>query len=268
MKHSLVVAVLLAVTAGTPHLAPAQSSSIPDAVVGKAPPPQGQTVRYQPGDSLTRGYLAIPKGAGPFPAVILIHEWNGVVDRVRQVADAFAAQGYLALAADLYQGRTGSNQQENVALMTEARAHPDRMIANLNAAQRFLRARKDVAGKVGVMGWCFGGGVALSYGLGGDHHDATAMFYGSIVEDPAKLAALHHPIYGTFAGQDRGIPPEQVKRFAATLDSLGIENDIHIYDPVQHGFWLWVDRNPEVNEAPAADAWTRLLRFLKRTLGA
>ena len=250
-----------------PVAAHAQQSSIPDAIIGKAPPPAGKTVTYLPGDTLTRGYLAVPAGKGPFPALILIHEWDGLVDRDRQVADMFAAHGYVALVADLYQGKTGSNQQENVALMNDARAHLDRVIANLDAAQKFLRARPDVTGKVGVMGWCFGGGIALSYALGGAEHQATAIFYGMLVTDPAELKRIHHPIYGTFAGQDQNITPATVARFRTVLDSIGIKNDIHVYDPVQHGFWLWVDRDPATNTAPAADAWQRLVRYLHDNLG-
>jgi carboxymethylenebutenolidase len=241
-------------------------SSIPAAILGQAPPLRGEAVMYVTGDTATRGYLAVPDGEGPFPALILIHEWNGLVDRVRQVADAFADEGYVALAADLYRGRTGSGRDENVALMQEARDDPDAIIANLDAAQRFLRDRSDVTGKVGVMGWCFGGGIALSYALGGEHHDATAIFYGSLVEDPAELARLSHPVYGTFAEMDQGIPAEQVERFAATLDSIGIDNDIHVYDAVNHGFWLRVDEDREVREGPARDAWARLKRFLSRVL--
>jgi len=241
-------------------------SSIPAAILGLAPPPQGEAVMYVTGDTATRGYLAVPDGEGPFPALILIHEWNGLVDRVRQVADAFADEGYVALAADLYKGRTGSSREENVALMQEARGDPDAVIANLDAAQRFLRDRSDVTGKVAVMGWCFGGGIALSYALGGEQHDATAMFYGSLIEDPTELARLSHPVYGTFAEMDQGIPPDQVERFAAALDSIGIDNDIHVYDAVNHGFWLRVDEDRELREEPARDAWTRLKRFLSRAL--
>jgi carboxymethylenebutenolidase len=219
-----------------------------------------------PGDEATVGYLAVPEGDGPFPAVILIHEWNGLVDRIRQVADAFADEGYVALAADLYKGRTGTSRDENVALMTEAREDSAGMIANLDAAQRFLRERSDVSGKVGVMGWCFGGGIALSYGLGGAQHDATAIFYGSLVEDPEILRSMHHPVYGTFAENDRGIPPDQVERFAAALDAIGVDNDIHVYDHVGHGFWLRVDEDRETREEPARDAWQRLKAFLSRTL--
>jgi len=242
------------------------TTSIPAAILGEAPPPQGETVMYVAGDEATRGYIAVPEGEGPFPALILVHEWNGLVDRVRQVADAFAEQGYVALAADLYQGQVGTSRDENMELMQAARANPDAIIANLDAAQRLLRERDDVTGKVGVMGWCFGGGVALSYALGGEHHDATAIFYGSVVDDPAELARLDHPVYGTFSATDQGIPPEQVERFAAALDSIGIDNDIHIYDAVNHGFWLWVDRDRELREEPALNAWQRLIRYLGRTL--
>jgi carboxymethylenebutenolidase len=242
------------------------ASSIPDAILGTAPAPQGIATRYVAGDEATQGYLAVPEGEGPFPALILIHEWNGLTDRVRQVADAFAAQGYVALAADLYHGRTGSTRDENMALVQETRGHMDMVIANLDAAQRFLRARSDVTGKIGVMGWCFGGGIALSYGLGGAQHDATAIFYGSLVEDPNVLRALHHPVYGTFGANDRGIPPDQVERFAAALDAIGIENDIHVYDHVGHGFWLRVDEDPDTRTAPAQHAWDRLLTFLGVTL--
>jgi len=242
-------------------------SAIPDAILGEAPPPQGEAVQYVDGDRESIGYLAVPDGDGPFPTLILIHEWNGLSDRVRQVADAFADEGYIALAADLFRGRTGNNAEENRALTGEARSNMGAVIANLDAAQGFLAARDDVTGKVGVMGWCFGGGIALSYGLGGQHHDATAIFYGSLVEDPAELAKLDHPVYGTFAENDGGIPPDQVERFAAALASIGIENDIHVYDEVNHGFWLRVEGDRETREAPAQDAWDRLRAFLGRTLG-
>ena len=155
-----------------------------------------------------------------------------------------------------------------MALVQEARGNPAVLIGNLDAAQHYLRGRADVSGKVGVMGWCFGGGVALSYALGGEHHQATAIFYGSLVEDPAELARLDHPVYGTFAEMDQGIPPDQVERFAAALDSIGIDNDIHVYDAVNHGFWLRVDDDPDTRQGPALDAWQRLKEYLGRTLGS
>lgn len=250
------------------EVAPTADDALPAAILGTAPAPRGDDVHYLAGDEATTGYLAVPDGEGPFPALVLIHEWNGLQDRVRQVADAMAEEGYVALAADLFQGRTGSNPEENRALTGEANANPDAVIANLNAAVNFLRARGDVSGAIGTMGWCFGGGIALSYALGGEHHDATAIFYGRLVTDPAELAAVDHEVYGTFAEMDGGIPPDQVNQFVDALRAQEIENDVHIYDAVNHGFWLRVDGDPDLRSEPALDAWQRLKAYLARTLAA
>jgi carboxymethylenebutenolidase len=216
------------------------------------------------GDSATTGYLAVPEGEGPFPALVIIHEWNGLTDRVRQVADDFAAEGYITLAADLFQGQVGENPDQNMALMAEAEPT---VVPNLNAAVAYLKGRDDVTGRVGAMGWCYGGGIALSFGLDGENHDATAIFYGRLVEDPEVLASMDHEVYGTFARLDQGPAPESVERFEAALRSAGIENDLHIYDDVNHGFWLRVDGDPDVRSGPALDAWQRLKAYLGRTLG-
>ncbi|MHC4452714.1 MAG: dienelactone hydrolase family protein, partial [Planctomycetota bacterium] len=138
-----------------PAPAPTQGDELPAAVLGEAPAPLGETVGYFPGDPAARGYLAVPSGEGPFGAVILIHEWNGLVDRIRQVADALAAEGYVALAADLYSGRTGSNRQENMVLVRETLSQPERIIANLDAAARFLRDHPRVSGRIATVGWCY-----------------------------------------------------------------------------------------------------------------
>lgn len=245
---------------------PTADDALPAAILGTAAPPQGLAVHYVPGDTVTTGYLAVPEGDGPFPSLVIIHQWNGLVDRIRQMADGFAAEGYVTLAVDLYQGRVGSNRDENMALVQETQQNPSRMIANLNEAVRFVRARDDVTGRVASMGWCFGGGVALSFALGGANHDGTAIFYGSLLEDPDSLRAITHEVYGTFAEMDGGIPPDQVERFVAALDQIGVANDVHVYDDVNHGFWLSVDDDPDLRTAPALDAWQRLKAYLSRTL--
>lgn len=245
----------------------ALADALPPALLGKAPALRGESVAYFGDDPAARGYLTLPTGPGPFGAVILVHEWNGLVDRIREVADALAAEGYVALAADLYSGRTGSGRDENMALVGETLAQPDRIIANLDAAAGFLRARSDVSGKIATVGWCYGGGVALSYAIGGENHDATAIFYGRLVDDPEKLAGIHHEIYGTFARLDQGPSPAQVDAFVSALRAAKIENDVHIYDDVNHGFWLHVDQDPAVRTKPAQDAWRRLKAYFARTLG-
>jgi len=248
-------------------LAPTAEGELPPAIVGRAGPLQGTELQYVAGDTLTTGYLAVPEGQGPFPALVIIHEWNGLADRIRQVADDLAAEGYVTLAVDLYEGRTGASPEENRALVAEAQANRPKMIANLDAAVGYLRSRPDVTGRVGAMGWCFGGGVALSFGLDGVNHEATAIFYGSLVDDPEHLAHMDHEVYGTFARLDQGIPVDQVEAFVAALREVGVPNDVHVYDDVNHGFWLRVDQDPEARSGPALDAWQRLKAYLARTLG-
>ena len=240
-----------------------EDSDILDTIEGKGAPPSGQLLEYFEG---AKGYLAEPEGEGPFGAIILIHEWNGVVERIKQVADALAKEGYIALAADLYEGNTGSSRDENIALMRKARGDEDKMVANLNAAVQYLKDREDSNGTVATIGWCFGGGVALTFAMGSEHHEGTAIFYGSLIEDPEQLANIHHEIHGTFAGQDRGIPVESVEKFTQALRDAGIPNDIHVYDPVAHGFWLYVERDLETNKEPAEHAWGRLEEFFERVL--
>lgn len=244
----------------------AQAQDLPPAIVGNGGALEGSDLQYAENDSLTTGYLAVPAGDGPFPALVIIHEWDGLKDRIRQLADDFADEGYVTLAADLFRGRTGASRDENMALVQEAQADPAGLIANLNAAVAYLKARPDVTGRIGAMGWCFGGGVALSFGLDGDNHEATAIFYGRLVDDPAALESLDHEVYGTFAALDRGPSPESVAAFEDALRQAGVEHDLHIYDDVNHGFWLRVDGDPEVRTAPAADAWQRLKSYLDRTL--
>jgi carboxymethylenebutenolidase len=247
---------------------PTANDELPPAIIGNAGPLQGTNIAYYSGNEKTLGYLAVPETPGPHGAIILIHEWNGLSDRVKETADSFAAEGYVALAADLYSGQIGTTREENLALMNGSLNDPDEIISNLNAAVGFLEARSDTTGKIGAVGWCYGGGVALSFALGGDDHDATAIFYGRLLDDPEEMKKIHHEVYGTFARNDSGIPVDLVNSFVNALRAAGIENDVHIYDHINHGFWLHVDRDPELNTAPALDAWQRLKAYFARTIGS
>ena len=269
--HKLVAAALAlvwaaGVVADPVPLQPTAAGTAPDAILGTAGEPLGESVRYFPDDPQTLGYLAEPAGPGPHGAVVLIHDWYGLRDRIRQTADALAAEGYVSLAADMYRGRTGSTPEESRSLMMESFGDPSVMVANLDAAVSYLKARGDITGKVAAMGWCYGGGVALSFALGSENHEGTAIFYGRLVDDPERLKSIHHEIYGTFGQMDSGPSPEQVHSFVAAMRVAGIENDVHIYDDVGHGFWLYVEQDPENRLEPAIDAWTRLKSYLERTL--
>ncbi len=277
LTHSTLImlsALVLALVYGSPlqaatEEAPQEEMShppeeVPAAIIGKAPPLQGESIAYFPGSPKTSGYLSLPEG-NIKGGVILIHEWNGLSQRIRETADAFAAEGYAALAADLYQGKIGQSRSENLALVRETQSGPELIIDNLNAAVTALNTRSG-AEKIATVGWCFGGGVALSYALGGETHEGTAIFYGRLVTDPDSLRAITHEVYGTFAGLDRGPSVSDVNAFVGAMRQAGIENDVHIYDDVNHGFWLHVDRDPDRRLAPAADAWQRLKHYLHRSL--
>jgi len=269
MRTIISLATLLILSTNTSAdilVSPTNSDQLPPAILGQGGALQGEDLHYFDKNKSTRGYLAVPSADEKKGAVILIHEWNGLTDRVREVADNFAAEGYVALAADLYAGRTGANREENMALVRESYANQEEMIQNLAAAATYLKSRADVNGKVATIGWCYGGGVALSYALGSTNHEGTAIFYGRLLDDPEKLKSIHHEILGTFAGLDKSITREHVDSFVAALRVAGVPNDVHIYDDVQHGFWLHVDRDPDTNSQPALHAWNRLKSYLKRTL--
>ena len=265
-------ALLLALFCGSPLQAATQETpqekvsgalEVPATIIGEAPPLQGEVIAYFPGSPKTSGYLSLPEGSIR-GGVILIHEWNGLSQLVREIADACAAEGYAALAADLYQGRMGQSHSENLALARETQSDPELIIDNLNAAVTAQKGRSG-AEKIATVGWCFGG-VALSYALGGETHKGTAIFYGRLVTDPDSLRAITHEVNGTFAGLDRGPSVSDVNAFVGAMRQAGIKNDVHIYDDVNHGFWLHVDRDPDRRLAPAADAWQRLKHYLHRSL--
>ena len=241
---------------------------LPSAVLGTAPPPRGELVNYFDEDDKTAGYLVAPDSKDKKPGLIIVHEWHGLKERSKQMADALANEGYVVLAADMYSGKVGNTNAENRALMSETLANPDKIVRNLDAAAKLLRSRHDVyADKIGTMGWCYGGGVVLTYAIGGENHEATAIFYGSLIDDPEKLMRIGHDVLGIFGENDGGIPPSDVRKFEKALKKAGIPNEIHIYDDVGHGFFLWIDKRPD-GKVAAKDAWKQLKNFLSRTLGS
>lgn len=214
------------------------------------------------------GYLAIPASnvAGRKPAVIVIQEWWGLDDWIRAQTDRFANKGYVALAVDLYRGRAAKSPEEAHELM---RGLPeDRAMADLKAAIDYLSMRDDVdPQRIGVIGWCMGGGYALALATSDPRPKATVINYGRLVTDPAAIAKISAPILGNFGDADRGIPAGDVRTFGAELTKYGKLGDIKIYEGEGHAFMN--ENNKEgYDEAAAQDAWGRIDRFFDRTLRA
>jgi carboxymethylenebutenolidase len=225
---------------------------------------ESKSVSYKSGDETVSGMLYAPSGKGPFPALIVIHEWWGLNDWVKDQASKLADQGYVALAVDLYRGKVADNADLAHELM---RGVPqDRAIRDLKAAYDFLGAQSNVKkDRIGSIGWCLGGGYSLDVALAEPHLAATVINYGHLATDPDELKKIQAPILGLFGGQDRGILPEDVKKFQQAMEKAGKKIEVKIYPEAGHAF-----ENPNNKQGyradDAADAWQRTVTFLAGTL--
>ncbi len=233
-------------------------------MAGSAFAASGKDVAYKSGDETVKAVLYMPQGKGPFPALVVIHEWWGLTPWVEEQAANLADQGYAALAIDLYRGKSTTSPEEAHELMRgvpEDRAHRD-----LKAAFNYLASRKDVDVKrIGAIGWCMGGGYALDLTVSEPRLAASVINYGHLATERSTLDKIQAPILGIFGGQDRGIPPDSVRTFAKQLQSLGKSVEIKIYPDAGHAF-----ENPNnkagYREADAKDAWDRTIAFLAAEL--
>ena len=216
--------------------------------------------------SLVRGYFAAPGDmVEPLPAVIMIHEWWGLNDNIRAMADRLAAEGYMVLAVDLYGGRTADKPADARQLMMELLENQEQAEGNLRQAYAFLQE----VGAPGVasVGWCLGGHWSLRTALlFPESLDAAVIYYGQVILDEEVLAPLQVPLLGLFAEEDTGIKLESVQAFRAKMEELGKDLTLKIYPDVGHAF-----ANPTGNNhdpEAAADAWALTLDFLSDHLPA
>lgn len=222
-----------------------------------------EKVNYRSGEEIVSGYLARPKGEGPFPAIVVIHEWWGLVDWIKENARQFAERGYVALAVDLYRGKIADTPELAHEL---SRGLPnDRALRDLKAAVSYLRQQKFVnSNRIGVIGWCMGGGYALQLAL---NEDVTAcvVCYGRLVTNAEELKTLKGAILGIFGDQDRGIPLEVVRAFEKALQAVGVPYVIRVYEGVGHAF-MNPNNKRGYNEPVAQKAWREIFAFLDKHL--
>ena len=224
-----------------------------------------ELVAFNSNGGTTEGYLAIPesgKGAG----VIVIQEWWGLVPHIKRVADRFAAEGFVALAPDLYHGRTTTSPDEAGKLMMALNI--EQTEKDLRGAINYLLAHGSVAGKrVGTVGFCMGGALSLYAASKNEQVGACVVYYGAHPNVKPDLENLRAPLLGLYAERDTFATPEGARELQAKLKSLGREAEIHVYDKADHGFFN--DERPEVYKPDAAaDAWQRTVRFLREHLDA
>ncbi len=225
---------------------------------------RAKDVSYKSGDATVHGVLYLPGGPGPHPAIVVIHEWWGLVPWVKEQARDLAAQGYVTLAVDLYRGKSTTDPKVAMGLM---RGLPtERGVDDLLAAVDYLKSLKAVeANRIGAVGWCMGGGYAARLAEADPTLKAVAINYGDLPKDTAEAAKIHAAVLGTFGGQDRVVTPEEAAAFAQTLRQAGRPVDIKFYPDAGHAF---ENPNNKAGYRPAdtRDADARMRAFFHKYL--
>ncbi len=218
-------------------------------------------------------YLALPLGEGPHAGVVVIQDALGLSDDIREQADRLAAAGYLAFAPDLYSGR---GIRCVVATMQASRSGRGPAYADIEAAREFLAAREDCSGRIGIIGFCMGGGFALLCAPSGGYA-AASVNYGEVPRDAAVSLAGACPIVGSYGARDRGLRG-RAERLEQALTSLGVEHDVKEYPDAGHSFLNRFNTGPLLtplihvggfgyHHPSAEDAWRRILAFFAEHLG-
>lgn len=223
----------------------------------------GEMVQFQSNGKQTEGYLAVP-ASGKGPGVIVIQEWWGLVPHIKRVADRFAEEGFVALAPDLYHGKTTKSPDEAGKLM---------MAMNIAETEKDLRGAISyllnhpavTSSKVGTVGFCMGGALSLYAATKNPQVGACVVFYGGHPNVKPELEKLEAPMLGLYAERDTFVTPEAARELERRLKELGKQVEIHIYKDADHAFFN--DDRPEVyNREAAEDAWRRTIEFFRRHL--
>ncbi|MDJ0906080.1 MAG: dienelactone hydrolase family protein [Woeseiaceae bacterium] len=235
----------------------------PATEVAPARPVISERLPYAEVDNeLVYGHFAFPEDmVEPLPAVIMIHEWWGLNDNIRAMADRLAGEGYIVLAVDLFAGSTATSPEQARQQMLKVVENPVQAEENLRQAYEFV-SQTAGAPRVGSLGWCFGGGWSLRAAMMfPEELDAAVIYYGQVTDDVEKLLPVSAPILGLFGAEDRGIPVDSVRQFESALNRLRKNHEIHIYPGAKHAF---ANPSGRAYDAEAADdAWQKTLAFLE-----
>lgn len=222
-----------------------------------------EMVEFKSNGGTAQGYLSIP-ASGKGPGVIVIQEWWGLVPHIKNVADRFAAEGFVALAPDLYHGQQTTSPDEAGKLMMALNI--DQTEKDLRGAIQFLLDHRSVtADRVGTVGFCMGGMLSLYATTKNPQVGACVVFYGIHPAVKPDYENLQAPVLGLYAERDSFVPPETVRELEARLKSLGKQVEMHIYENTDHAFFN--EDRPEVYDKEAAtDAWRRTIAFFRQHL--
>ena len=212
-----------------------------------------------------KGHLAKPSGHGPWPGLIVIQEWWGLDNQTKSIADRFAKEGYLAFAPDLYHGELAKLGDGDTATKLVQKYGPT-SITDLQNVFDALKKHPDCNGKIGSVGFCFGGRMSLSLSVTRPVN-AVCTFYGGGMQQvfDQLRTNLKAPVLGLFGDKDQSIPVGTVEQFDKLLDEVGVEHEVVVYPNSGHAFFRDSDPNAYKPEA-AKDAWERAIKFFKKNL--
>lgn len=221
-------------------------------------------IEFSSNGDQVKGYLALP-AAGRGPGVVVIQEWWGLVPHVRDVCDRFAREGFVALAPDLYRGQSTGDPDEAGRLMMGLEI--PRAARDLDGAVQALLGQEAVdAAKVGAVGFCMGGQLALYAATRNPRIGAVADYYGVHPNVTLDLSNLSAPVLGIFAERDGFVTPETARKLEADLKGAGVRTSFHVFPGVDHAFFN--DTRPDVYDAEAATrAWSETVAFFRAELG-
>jgi carboxymethylenebutenolidase len=224
----------------------------------------GQMVEFQSNGATAQGYLSTPE-SGKGPGVVVIQEWWGLVPHIKDVADRFAREGFVALAPDLYHGEVARSPDEAGKMMMALNI--ERTERDLRGAIQYLLEQESVEGEsAGTVGFCMGGVLSLYAASKNEKVGACVVFYGIHPKVAPDLENLRAPVLGIYAENDKSVPPEAVRALEEKLREHNKQIETHIYPGTDHAFFN--DTRPEVYDAEAsADAWRRTIQFLREHLG-
>ena len=220
----------------------------------------GEIVSFASNGGTAEGYFALPPG-GSGPGLIVIQEWWGLNDHVRDVADRFAGEGFVVLAPDLYHGKITAEPDEAGKLMMAMKM--DEAAKDMSGAYDYLKQHAATSGKVGSIGYCMGGGLSL-YISTLKPVDATVIYYGVLSGVQPDLSQLRGPVQGHYAENDGWASPDVAHSLEQQLRELGKETEFYIYPGAEHAFFN--DTGSAYNREAADQAWQRTLAFLGRSL--
>ncbi|HEX8456214.1 MAG TPA: dienelactone hydrolase family protein [Pyrinomonadaceae bacterium] len=222
-----------------------------------------EMVEFNSNGGKTTGFLAVPE-AGRGAGLVVIQEWWGLVPHIKNVCERFAAEGFVALAPDLYHGRTTTSPDEAGKLMMALNI--EQAEKDLRGAIEYLLAHESVtSASVGTIGFCMGGALSLYAASKNEQVGACVVFYGGHPKVKPDLENMRAPLLGIYAERDDFATPEGARQLEAKLKQLGKSAEIHVYADADHAFFN--DERPEVfNATAAADAWQHTIRFLREHL--